>query len=136
MVPGIGHDGLRIEFAPFGYRITIKRFFDHDRDQSSYECQAIRPFERLALEKVDDRKAPVVKDPDPHQQQHDTDDGRGEGFVFSVSVVVVVVPRFARDAHKGQYDDVGGKVRERVDGIGNHGGAVSQDTGCEFEDDQ
>ena len=59
-------------------------------------------------------------------------ENRGQGLVLAVAVVVAVVARFGRNAGEDNHHDVGGHVRERVHGIGDHGAASAQDAGGEL----
>ena len=51
-------------------------------------------------------------------------------------VVMVSILRFGTHVDKGQHDDIGDEIRERVHGIGNHRRAMSHDTRNKLEGQQ
>ena len=79
---------------------------------------------------------PVPQDAESHDEKAEADDGRSQGLVFAVPVVVVGVFGLRRKAHEHQNDDVRHKVRQRMDGIGQHSRAVSHDARKKLEEQQ
>ena len=51
-------------------------------------------------------------------------------------VVVVLVLRLVGDAYEEEYDDVRDEVRQRMDGIGEHGGTAPEDARGKLEEEE
>ena len=135
-MPGIGHDGLRVQPAALIDGVLVKRLLGYHRDDSGHQGQHARFGQHLPPDDAPDGLHPVPQDAHPHHQEAEADDGRGQRFILAVPVVMPLVLRLGRDAHEDQHDDVRHEVRQRMHGIGQHSRAMPHDAGKELEEQQ
>ena len=76
----------------------------------------------------------MVKDAAGNHKEKHSHKGRSQGLELAAAVVVVSVGGFAADVDEDKDHHVREEVRQRVDGIGHHGGTSARYAYAEFED--
>ncbi len=135
-MPGVGDNGFRFEFLPFGRRIAINRFFHDNGYQRAPEGDLAGRGEILALEPGGKLAGTADDDADGRGGQGQADEQRGDRLEFAVAEIVRTVLRPGADADEGEDHDVGHEVGDRMDGVGHHRTGMPGDAGGEFEADQ
>lgn len=70
---------------------------------------------------VEDAADGGVGDLQRDEAEGEADNGGGQGFEFAVAVGMIFVAGFGGEAQADEDGEIGGEVRERVDGVGDEG---------------
>ena len=133
VMPGVGDNGPALYPSSRSEGVPVEPLLRCDGDGSGNDGYQARPLECGAGEYRADAVCAVDEDDDGHAEQRQTDEDRHDRFVFAVFVARFLLFRRRGGGIDGeQDDDVGGKVRNGMDGIGKHGAAASQDSCDEF----
>ena len=76
----------------------------------------------------------MIEDAAGNDQKKHSHKGRSQGFELAAAVVILSVGGFAADMDEDEHHGVGEKVRQRVDGIGHHGGTTAGEADAELQD--
>ena len=136
VMPRIGHHCPGVQFLSPKHRIAVERLLKGDGHQRRYQCQHSRLLQRTAVKKPIDRRSAVPENSKADKKQYNTDNGGCQSLIFTMPVIVSLIFRLGRDAHKDNDDDVRNKVRQRVYGICQHGGAMPRDSRKELKQKQ
>ena len=136
MVPGVGHNSLRLYVAPHVDRILIESLLGDNGNKGGHQGQHARTGQRAPLDDVPDGLRPVPQDAQSHHKKAKPDDGGGQRLILAVAVVMTDIFGLGRQADEYQHDDVRHEVRKRVHGIGQHRCAMSRNAGKELEEQQ
>ena len=136
VMPGVGLDGGRVEGTATAHGVLVDKLFQHHGDHGGPERQHAGGGEDATPAPEDEGFDALVADAHGHQGQGEADEGGGKGLVLAVAVAVAAVFGLAADADEEEHHGVGEEVREGMDGVGGHGGAVAEEAGDELEDGQ
>ena len=135
-MPGVGLQSLRVQRLCLHHRIMVDTFFQDYRQQGCPECQhawclqepASRPYHNLFYT--------TIHDANGHDEQSHADDGHRQRLILPMPIVVRLVLRLTADTDEHQHNNIGDKVRQRVDGISHHRSTMPQNASHELKDEQ
>ncbi len=135
-MPCIGHHSGGIEPSPCPHRILIKSLLEKDGNQRRQQCDKTRRGERLALKEADSLLDSIPGKAYSYESEQQAHDHRSKRLILAMPIVVVCIHRFARNMHKNHNNYVSDEIRQRMDSICNHRGAVTHDSRHKLEHHQ
>ena len=129
MVPGVGNQGRAFETAAGGRCPAVEDFLTHDG-----QCRRRRRdpagVAGAILFQVAQR---IPADADACSGEHGTDENRYHRFKPTVAVRMAMVRRPGPEMRSHDHSDIGNRVGQAVDSIGNHCLTSAPVTGNEFK---
>ena len=128
-MPSVSHNSLRVNFFSDFDGKSVSPFFKSDTHQSHNQRNRPRHRQLFAHKRIINADRAVVENHHPDKKEQNADKSRCQSFVFSVSVIVVFVLRFCAEFYKSHHHKIRQKIRQRMNGVGNHSRRAAQNSG-------
>ena len=132
VVPGIGHEGRGADFLGVDSGVPEHAFFGDDGDDGRSQGQFAGNGE-VQVAAAHDVPKTLNANRGAGESQHDGQHDGGHAFEAVMPVWMIPVRGFARHLDANHDDDGADDVRRGMDGIGNHGAGVGDDSRNQFE---